>query len=157
MTKPILGIDLGTTNATAAYVDDHGQIVLIDIDGKPVLPSVVQNKGEKTAAYDDLHTATRSAEILKVIKAKAEAQLCRTVDECVITCPAYYNAVEIENTQGRMLGSEGLIEILRSQNYPQSPLRMEALEEELLRYSNSIRLEDDLTIIELRLKNNKEE
>jgi PAS domain S-box-containing protein len=63
-------------------------------------------------------------------------------------------AVEIENTEGKMLGSEGLIEILKRQDYPQSPLQMELLEEALLKYSNSIRLEDDLTIIEVRYQRN---
>ncbi len=64
-------------------------------------------------------------------------------------------AVEIKNAEGKMLGAHGLIEILESQDYPQSPLRMEALEKALLKYSNSIRLEDDLTIIEIRFQGNK--
>ena len=64
-------------------------------------------------------------------------------------------AVEIENAEGKMLGSEGLIEILKSRDYPQSPLKMEALEDALLKYSNSIRLEDDLTIIEVRCQRNE--
>jgi sigma-B regulation protein RsbU (phosphoserine phosphatase) len=63
-------------------------------------------------------------------------------------------AVEIEDAENKMLDTEGLIEILKSQNYPKSPLQMEALEQELLRYSNSIRLEDDLTIIEIKFKAN---
>jgi PAS domain S-box-containing protein len=64
-------------------------------------------------------------------------------------------AVEIENADGKMLGLHGLIEILKSQNYPRLPLQMEALEEALLKYSNSIRLEDDLTIIEVRFQRNE--
>jgi len=64
-------------------------------------------------------------------------------------------AVEIKNSDGKMLEAHGLIEILKSQNYPRSPLRMEALEEALLKYSNSIRLEDDLTIIEIRFQRNE--
>lgn len=58
-------------------------------------------------------------------------------------------AVEIENAEGEMLDCGGLIEILKSQGYPRSPLRMEALEEALLKYSNLIHLEDDLTFIEI--------
>ncbi|MFZ9032995.1 MAG: PP2C family protein-serine/threonine phosphatase [Anaerohalosphaeraceae bacterium] len=61
-------------------------------------------------------------------------------------------AIEIENADGNMLGPEGLIEIIKSQGYPQLPIQMVALEEALLQYSNAIRLEDDLTIIEIRLK-----
>jgi PAS domain S-box-containing protein len=59
-------------------------------------------------------------------------------------------AVEIENADEKVLGSEGLMNILKSQGYPQSPLQMVALEEALLKYSNAIRLEDDLTIIEIQ-------
>lgn len=64
-------------------------------------------------------------------------------------------AVEIENAESKMLGPEGLIEILKSQDYPQSPLQMEILEEALLKYSNSIRLDDDLTIIEIQFQRNE--
>ena len=35
-------------------------------------------------------------------------------------------------------------------NYPQMPLRMEMLEEVLLKFSNDIRLQDEITIIEAR-------
>jgi PAS domain S-box-containing protein len=59
-------------------------------------------------------------------------------------------AVEIENAEEEILGSEGLIKILESKGYPQSPLNMASLGEELLKYSNSIRLDDDLTIIEVK-------
>jgi PAS domain S-box-containing protein len=59
-------------------------------------------------------------------------------------------AVEVKNAEGILLGTEGLIRILKKQGYPQKPLQKEALEEELLKYSNSIRLDDDLTIIEIR-------
>jgi serine phosphatase RsbU (regulator of sigma subunit) len=66
-------------------------------------------------------------------------------------------AVEIKNANGKILGAEGLIDILKGQGYPQSQLQMEALEEALLKYSNSIRLDDDLTIVEVRFhdKENK--
>jgi serine phosphatase RsbU (regulator of sigma subunit) len=64
-------------------------------------------------------------------------------------------AVEIENADGKMLGPNGLIEILKSQDYPRSHLSMEALEEALLKYSNAIRMEDDLTIIEIRFQRNE--
>jgi PAS domain S-box-containing protein len=61
-------------------------------------------------------------------------------------------AVEIHNVNGAMLGTDGLIEILKRQNYPQAKIQMGILEEALLKYSNSIRLEDDLTIIEARFQ-----
>ena len=60
-------------------------------------------------------------------------------------------AVEVLNAAGKMLGVDGLIEILRKQGYPDADIQMNALEEALLVYSNSIRLDDDLTLVEMRL------
>jgi PAS domain S-box-containing protein len=61
-------------------------------------------------------------------------------------------ALEISNAAGEMLGLEGLIGLLKKQGYPAADLRMETLEEDLLKYSNSIRLADDLTLIEIRIR-----
>lgn len=59
-------------------------------------------------------------------------------------------AVEIHDPAGRMLGTEGLIGILNSLGYPQSRLRIEPLEKALLDVSGRIRLDDDLTLLEVR-------
>jgi len=59
-------------------------------------------------------------------------------------------ATDVHNAEGAMLGINGLIDILRDQGFPQAKVRMEALEERLLKYSNTIRLADDLTLIEVR-------
>jgi PAS domain S-box-containing protein len=59
-------------------------------------------------------------------------------------------AVEIKNAEGKMLGVDGFVDILRKLGYPMKPIRMDTLEEELLKYSNEIRLKDDLTLIEVR-------
>jgi PAS domain S-box-containing protein len=59
-------------------------------------------------------------------------------------------AVEVMDAARKTLGVEGLLTMLRNQGYPQNGIRMDALEEELLKYSNAIRLEDDLTLIEIR-------
>lgn len=59
-------------------------------------------------------------------------------------------AVEIHDAAGRMLGTEGLIGILNSLGYPESSLRIEPLEEALLNVSGMIRLDDDLTLLEVR-------
>jgi PAS domain S-box-containing protein len=61
-------------------------------------------------------------------------------------------AVEISNAAGQMLGLDGLIDMLKRQGYPAADLQMEALEEDLLKYSNGIRLADDLTLIEIRIQ-----
>lgn len=59
-------------------------------------------------------------------------------------------AVEITDANGTMLGMDGLLAMLREQGYPRSDIRMDVLEAALLRFSNAIRLPDDLTLIEIR-------
>jgi serine phosphatase RsbU (regulator of sigma subunit) len=49
-----------------------------------------------------------------------------------------------------ILGVDGFINILIELNYPQEPLNMNVLEEALLKFSNDIRLQDDITILEAR-------
>lgn len=59
-------------------------------------------------------------------------------------------AIEIHNSDGVMLEINGLVSILQKQGYPESDIKMGALEEQLLKYSNAIRLEDNLTLVEVR-------
>lgn len=61
-------------------------------------------------------------------------------------------AVEIHNANGEMLGVEGLVRVLKKLGYPESGINIAAVEEELLRFSNAIRLEDDLTFLEARFR-----
>jgi len=60
--------------------------------------------------------------------------------------------LEVHDADGDMNGVEGLLDILKSQGYPASPLRSEAVEEALLKYSNAIRLDDDVTFVEIRFR-----
>ena len=59
-------------------------------------------------------------------------------------------AVEVCNAQGELLGVEGLVRILKAAGYPTSSLPIGVIEEQLLLYSNDIRLPDDVTFIEVR-------
>jgi serine phosphatase RsbU (regulator of sigma subunit) len=59
-------------------------------------------------------------------------------------------ATEIHNAENKMLGVEGLISVLNNLGYPESGIQITRVEEALLKYSNSVRLEDDLTLIEVR-------
>ena len=61
-------------------------------------------------------------------------------------------AIEIHNADGKMLDIDGLVAILRDHGYPDCSIDMGALEEGLLEYSNAIRLEDDLTLVEIRFE-----
>jgi sigma-B regulation protein RsbU (phosphoserine phosphatase) len=59
-------------------------------------------------------------------------------------------AIEVQDANRKMLGVDGLVRLLEDSHYPQTPLQMDGIEEELLKYSNAIRLEDDLTFLEFR-------
>jgi serine phosphatase RsbU (regulator of sigma subunit) len=59
-------------------------------------------------------------------------------------------AIELQDAREDMLGAEGLVRILKSLSYPESGINIEALQRELLTYSNEIRLDDDLTLLEIR-------
>jgi phosphoserine phosphatase RsbU/P len=59
-------------------------------------------------------------------------------------------AVEVHNAREELLGIQGIIRILKEVDYPASGLRISAIEEQLLLYSNDIRLPDDVTFIEAR-------
>ncbi|MBS1212953.1 MAG: putative sensor protein, partial [Proteobacteria bacterium] len=58
--------------------------------------------------------------------------------------------IEVCDAAGNMLGAAGLVELLRTLGYPSAPIDISALQKALLIYSNSIRLADDLTLLELR-------
>ena len=59
-------------------------------------------------------------------------------------------AVEVHNARDELLGTKGLIRIPQPIGYPASGLKISAVEEQLLLYSNDIRLPDDITFIEAR-------
>jgi len=59
-------------------------------------------------------------------------------------------AVEVHNARDELLGVPGLARILESVGYPASGLQMSSVEEQILLYSNDIRLADDVTFIEVR-------
>lgn len=129
MSNIVLGIDLGTTYSAAAYVNADGQPEVIrNADGQTTTPSVVLIQDGRTAVgemalnqwvtneehvvrwikrsmddatfrFQGLSPIEISAEILKSLKADAEAQLGEPLAEAVITCPAYFAAIEIENTR----------------------------------------------------------
>jgi PAS domain S-box-containing protein len=59
-------------------------------------------------------------------------------------------ATEMQNSVGEQLGAQGLERLLRESGYPARPLDMTTIERELLKYSNDIRLHDDLTFLDVR-------
>ncbi|KKK55933.1 hypothetical protein LCGC14_3069600, partial [marine sediment metagenome] len=49
------------------------------------------------------------------------------------------------------LDSDGLVAVLKDMGYPNSNVSLTAIEEELLRRSDRIRFDDDLTLLEIRI------
>ncbi len=60
-------------------------------------------------------------------------------------------AVEISLPGGGYLDSDGLVAVLKDLGYPNSNVTLAAIEEELLRRSDRIRFDDDLTLLEIRI------
>ncbi len=124
----ILGIDLGTTFSAAAYVDEHGRPQIIrNAEGEKTTPSVVlveagqllvgavaanqaiarrdhviqwikRAMGESDYRFQGFSPVEISAAILKKIRADCELELGIPLHKAVITCPAYFSSVEVENT-----------------------------------------------------------
>jgi sigma-B regulation protein RsbU (phosphoserine phosphatase) len=63
-------------------------------------------------------------------------------------------AVEIADHQAQQLGTDGLLRLLGEMNYPKTELAFQDLERRLLLYSNGIRFDDDLTLIEIQRNHN---
>jgi len=59
-------------------------------------------------------------------------------------------ATEIRDAGGRILGTDGLLGILHGLGYPGTGIMAAQLHEALLAYSNDIRLDDDLTMLDVR-------
>ncbi|UCG32989.1 MAG: SpoIIE family protein phosphatase [Phycisphaerales bacterium] len=68
-------------------------------------------------------------------------------------CLLFYSdgAVEIRTPAGSLLGVEGLEKVLKALGYPLAEVELAAVEQELLACSDCIRLEDDLTLFEIRI------
>ena len=60
-------------------------------------------------------------------------------------------ATEIKNREGQMLDVEGLAGLLSEMGYPGNEVDLPDIEERLLKWSNDIRLPDDLTLLEIRV------
>lgn len=133
-----VGIDLGTTFSVIAWVDDTGRPQVIrNAEGKKTTPSVAlvrdgsvevgeiaanqavldtahvvrlikRAMGDREYRFQGMSAIEISAEILRKLKSDAEAELGVSVDEAVITCPAYFDANEVEATKaaGELAGLE---------------------------------------------------
>ena len=54
MSRPVVGIDLGTTNSVVASVDDHGEVVVLpNASGGEITPSVVYFEPDGTVVVGE--------------------------------------------------------------------------------------------------------
>ena len=60
---------------------------------------LIRSEEDGVRAYEAMNAVDISAEVLREIKTYVEAGLGEAVDDAVITCPAYFNTIEIENTK----------------------------------------------------------
>jgi sigma-B regulation protein RsbU (phosphoserine phosphatase) len=61
-------------------------------------------------------------------------------------------AIEVSLADESFLGTDGLVAILQRLGYPGSAVSLEQIEEEILRASDRIRFDDDLTLMEVRIR-----
>lgn len=59
-------------------------------------------------------------------------------------------ALEIADSRGRMLGSDGLADLVSMHGFPDTEQKMQQLVEKILLFSNDIRLPDDLSMLSVR-------
>jgi len=81
---------------------------------EPQVSYILKKRDGELDVYEGLSAVDISAEILKAVKSHAEKQLGYAVTEVVITCPAYFNTQEIENTKraGELAGFRVVREII---------------------------------------------
>jgi len=132
--------------ATCGVIDARSATLRYAGAGGPP-PLIVNPNGD--------HKKLKSSGIsLGIIEDIPEAAACheQTVplapgDAILIFCDG---AFEIHNARDELLDLDGFINMLMELNHHQEPLKMKALELALLKFSNEIRLQDDITIIEAR-------
>ncbi|MBI1954043.1 MAG: Hsp70 family protein, partial [Proteobacteria bacterium] len=134
-----VGIDLGTTYSLIAFSQNGQPYIIKDTLERALLPSVVSFKEDDIqVGYEALLepqplvsmkkwmssqnpeeaqlAIKTSAQILKKLKERAESQLNRSIQQAVITVPAYFNeAARLATKQAAALAG---IEVLRLINEP---------------------------------------
>ena len=147
--KPIVGIDLGTTNSEAAIIREGRPFVISDAAGEKIVPSFVglsptgemlvgepahnqyvvspertiksikrkMGSDERVSLAEQSYTPQEiSAFILKRLKSMAEEFLGETIEQVVITVPAYFTDKQRQATKdaGEIAG----LEVVRIINEP---------------------------------------
>lgn len=143
--SPIVGIDLGTTNSVVAYVSNGEPVIVPNLEGDALTPSVVAFNGDGRPCVGR-HDETRgpgavrsikrrmgsdevvqvdsraytpveiSTMILEKLKADTEARLGESIRQAVVTVPAYFNDSQRRAT--REAATAAGLEVRRLVNEP---------------------------------------
>jgi len=102
----VIGIDLGTTNSLATYIDDNGEIQFIKNEyGNILIPSVVGiDENDAIIVGELVKNRTFDAQmlssfVLKHLKENAEKQLNEKINRAIISVPAYFNDKQRRDTK----------------------------------------------------------
>lgn len=135
----VFGPDNSFATAVCGVFDArHGTLKLAGAGGPPplLLPKDGQPQWLQTPGTPlGIATGSAPAELATTLKPGDRVMVCSD------------GAFEVHNAARDELGQDGFTTILKELNYPQTDLRMERIEEEILKFSNAIRLPDDLTMI----------
>ncbi|MCE2715998.1 MAG: Hsp70 family protein [Pseudomonadota bacterium] len=123
-----IGIDLGTTNSIAAIYKDGKAEVLHDEHGPLFMPSIITtSSGDLRSTKRMMHqptsiissgfsALTAAQHILKTLKDRAEKALGHSIQQAVITVPAYFDDTARQATKDA--ASLAGLEVLRLINEP---------------------------------------
>ncbi len=133
--------DSSFATAICGLIDAEQRVLhLTTAGGPPVL--VFRSNG----AWEELSSSSFPFGIMENISYQTKTVQFDQGDRLLIFSDGAY---EIHNAEGVMLGVEGFARILQDLGYPDEDIDVNVLEKELLTYSNSVQIEDDLTLIDI--------
>jgi PAS domain S-box-containing protein len=140
----VFGEDVSFATAMCGFVDaGNGKIRLTGAGGPP--PLIIRSDGR----VERLKSSGLPLGVMEAVPYQEKSSHLLPGDALLLCSDG---ATEIHDAGGKELGIEGFVRILKTLDYPATKLSMPLLEEKLLKFSNAIRLPDDLTMVEIRYR-----
>jgi PAS domain S-box-containing protein len=138
----VFGDDVSFATAMCGFIDaGTGKVRLTGAGGPP--PLIVRSNGR----VERLISSGLPLGVMEAVPYQEKSARLLPGDALLLCSDG---ATEIHDADGRELAVEGFVRILKALDYPATTLDMNLLEEKLLKFSNAIRLPDDLTMVEIR-------